>query len=106
MNEFGLKPEIFDQLLSLFAAIPEVEKVYVYGSRARGDFRDTSDIDLVYESSQNIDGKLFVALQDLPTALKFDFINTKAVANDDFRRNIDRDKKLIYAKNHPSTKRY
>jgi predicted nucleotidyltransferase len=45
-SDFGLKPETLTQIQSIFSAFPEVEKAVIYGSRAMGNFRNNSDIDL------------------------------------------------------------
>lgn len=43
----GLPTTLKDQLAHLFATRPEIEKVILFGSRARGDAEERSDIDLV-----------------------------------------------------------
>lgn len=42
----GLSSEIMQQLKSVFARYPNIHTVYLFGSRAKGNFRDGSDIDL------------------------------------------------------------
>ena len=51
MADFGLSEKALDLLRTTFAATPHVERVIVYGSRAMGNFRQGSDIDLVLEGS-------------------------------------------------------
>ena len=46
-NRFGLNPATIDKINSVFAAVPEIEQVIIYGSRAKGNYRNGSDIDLV-----------------------------------------------------------
>ena len=43
---FGLEREVIDAMGRVFAAYPEVEQVILYGSRAKGNFKSGSDIDL------------------------------------------------------------
>ena len=43
---FGLKRDVIDAMSKVFAAYPEVEQVILYGSRAKGNFKPGSDIDL------------------------------------------------------------
>ena len=45
-QQFGLKPEILEQLATVFRNHPNVEKVLIYGSRSRGNYRNGSDIDM------------------------------------------------------------
>jgi predicted nucleotidyltransferase len=42
----GIQKELFDRLLGIFETYSNVEKVTVFGSRARGDHRDNSDMDI------------------------------------------------------------
>ena len=43
---FGLKASIISQIIDVFSNYPDIEKVVIYGSRAKGNFRNGSDIDL------------------------------------------------------------
>lgn len=49
MADFGLSEKALDLLRTTFAANPHIERVVVYGSRAMGNFRQGSDIDLTLE---------------------------------------------------------
>ena len=46
MNQFGLKPEAIAQINQIFAEYPEISKAILYGSRAKGNYKNASDIDL------------------------------------------------------------
>jgi len=43
---FGLKPSMVHSMGAVFSAHPEVEQAVLYGSRAKGNFKRGSDIDL------------------------------------------------------------
>lgn len=43
---YGLQPETIARIISVLAAHPGVERAILYGSRAKGTQRDSSDIDL------------------------------------------------------------
>ncbi len=43
---FGLSLSVIKKIRSVLACHPEVQSAIIYGSRARGDFREGSDIDL------------------------------------------------------------
>ena len=45
-QQFGLAAQAIDQLCRVFQGYPEIERVLVYGSRAKGSYRPGSDIDL------------------------------------------------------------
>ena len=44
--EYGLKNEILSSLSIVFSKIKNIEKVILYGSRAKGNFTNGSDIDI------------------------------------------------------------
>lgn len=43
---YGLKADVVARINGIFAAEPDIERVILYGSRALGNYRDASDIDL------------------------------------------------------------
>jgi uncharacterized protein len=43
---FGLKETTISQIHAVFARHPQVKKAILYGSRAKGNFKNGSDIDL------------------------------------------------------------
>ncbi|AMQ56427.1 nucleotidyltransferase domain-containing protein [Algoriphagus sanaruensis] len=45
-SNYGLKPETIVQIQGVLSGFPELEKAIIYGSRAMGNFRYNSDIDL------------------------------------------------------------
>jgi len=44
--KFGLQESTIERIRAIFAKYPQVEKTVLYGSRAKGNYRDGSDIDL------------------------------------------------------------
>jgi uncharacterized protein len=48
--DFGLSPRALVLLRGLFAAYPEVRRAIVYGSRAKGNYRNGSDIDITLDA--------------------------------------------------------
>jgi predicted nucleotidyltransferase len=45
-NQFGLTKTTIERIQNVFLHYPEIEKVLLYGSRAMGNYREGSDIDL------------------------------------------------------------
>ena len=43
---YGLKTHIIEKIKTVLANYPQVEKVILYGSRAKGNYKTGSDIDL------------------------------------------------------------
>ena len=46
MSQFGLKQDTINQINQVFSAYPEISKAIIYGSRAKGNYKPGSDIDL------------------------------------------------------------
>jgi predicted nucleotidyltransferase len=46
MIQFGLKQEDIDKINDVFASYEGIDSVVIYGSRAKGNFKVGSDIDL------------------------------------------------------------
>lgn len=54
MNEnfFGLAPQTIDQIKTILAGFPVIHEAIIYGSRAKGNYKNGSDIDLVLKGPQ------------------------------------------------------
>ena len=62
---FGLKESTIQQINAVFSCYPDIEKAVIYGSRAKGNYRNGSDIDitlfgenLTYEQLNRIETQL------------------------------------------------
>lgn len=90
----GIEPEYVHKLLGVVQAIVPGAKITLYGSRARGDYRENSDIDLALDGGTEIPGYLFVEAQDIVKQLtithKVDIVDL-ADARGTFREEILRD---------------
>ncbi len=51
-ERFGLPQHAVDKLSGVFRSCPQVERVVLYGSRAKGTYRPGSDIDLTMEGQE------------------------------------------------------
>jgi predicted nucleotidyltransferase len=43
---FGLDKNVIEQIKNVFDEFPQIEEVLLYGSRAKGNYKPGSDIDL------------------------------------------------------------
>ena len=55
----GLSPETIKKTHRVFAHYPEIEQVYIYGSRAKGNYQPGSDIDLAIKGTQMTTSQLY-----------------------------------------------
>jgi len=58
-NKYGIEEEIYQEMLMIFKDISETNKVILFGSRAKGNYKPTSDIDLAVELTDD-DKKLLL----------------------------------------------
>jgi predicted nucleotidyltransferase len=96
---YGLSDETINSVRNILATIPEIEEAVIYGSRARGDNKPTSDIDIALKG-QHLTIK-HVALLDekldyLYLPLFFDTCILADLKNQDLIDNIGRNGKVIY----------
>ncbi len=99
MDNFGLPQRTIDELLNYFSSKPEIEKVVIYGSRARGNYHNGSDIDFAIWTDEH-KGFFRIAgeLDELPTPYKFDVTDYKTLQHEGMKNSIDTDGILFYQK--------
>jgi predicted nucleotidyltransferase len=99
--EFGLNQETIDKINSVFKKHPEVDKVVIYGSRAKGNYRSGSDIDLsMFGSNLKYDliGEINSEIDDLNTPYLFDISIFKLLNSPSLEEHINRVGKIFYRK--------
>lgn len=92
-NRFGLKESVLDRIRSVFSTCPEIVRVILYGSRAKGDYHNSSDIDLTIVGDQVTAGqfsRLQLALDDLLLPYTIDLSLLRQVDNPDLLAHINR----------------
>ncbi len=90
---FGLKDSHINSIQSVFKNYNNVEKAILYGSRAKGNYRNGSDIDLTL-IGDNVDLttllKIENELDDLPIPHKIDLSILHNIENPDLIEHINR----------------
>lgn len=90
---FGLTQHTIDIFISVFEQNSKVDKAIMFGSRAKGNYRPDSDIDISLRGqSITTDDiiKLSVALEEKGIKHKFDLINYSAIKEPALTEHIDR----------------
>ena len=88
--------ELYTKLAALAARFG-AEKLVLYGSRARGDFHERSDIDLaVFGMPEEQQTRFWCGMDDLPTLLKYDVVFVDDYTSPDLLAEIDRDGVILY----------
>lgn len=65
---YGLSDNSLKKLIAVFQSTPEIDEVILFGSRAKGNFREGSDVDLALKGSRltlEIQRKIENKLQEL-----------------------------------------
>lgn len=98
---FGLPPATLEKLNRVFAAHPTIERVLIYGSRAKGNYRPGSDIDLSLKGEE-LPFAEFVQIEDqiddLMLPYTVDLSQYRQIDNLDLIAHIDRVGVAIYAR--------
>lgn len=94
MRETGIKPIVIEEICDI-ARKYNVQKVVLFGSRARGNFKEKSDIDLAVQGGDFIRFMLDVN-EETSTLLSFDIINLDEEIMSELRKSIEKEGKVIY----------
>ena len=98
----GLQQRAIDSITKASEEFPEIEEVVLFGSRAKGNFKKASDIDLAIKGKTITDitvTRLSSRLnEELPLPYFFDVVHYESIGNPDLVGHIDRIGKIIYRK--------
>lgn len=90
---FGLKETTIEKLCGVFAKYPQVDKAVIYGSRAKGNYKNGSDIDLTLRGDDlttDILYKMLEEIDDLLLPYTIDLSIFHALSDPDFIDHIQR----------------
>lgn len=75
-----------------------IKKIILFGSRARGDFYERSDIDIAVSGGNTAEFRLDVD-ENIHTLLMFDVVDLDGHISEELQKEINRDGVVIYEKN-------
>ena len=99
MMRFGLPESAIAKICAVFAAHPEIERAVLYGSRAKGNFKPGSDIDLTLYGAGLTDAlllDLLVELDDLLLPWMIDLSLFASLNHPALQEHIERVGKVFY----------
>src|SRR5690606_18821108 len=105
MDNSGLTKEEITSIRAVFSKYQQVEEVLIYGSRAMGNFKPASDIDLTLigkDIDLSLQTKIEFDLDDLMLPYKFDISIYDKITNPEFLDHINRVGKEIYKRKQRS----
>ncbi len=96
---YGLSERAVKKIIEVLEQKPEISKVVLFGSRAKGNFRNGSDIDLVL-FGEKLDlkalFKLETALDVLMLPWEIDLVLFPTITNQELKEHIDRVGKVFF----------
>ena len=101
VKRFGLKEATINKIIAVFGKYTQIDKILLYGSRAKGNYRNGSDIDLTligdqlnYSQLSSIESDI----DDLFLPYSFDISIFKDIDNPDLIEHINRIGVVLYEK--------
>lgn len=96
--QFGLRDTEIKNINKIFYQYSDIEKVIIFGSRAKGNFRNNSDVDLVFFGNINLKilNQINIELDHLLLPYTFDLLIFKNLDNQEIKEHIKRCGKLFY----------
>ena len=96
---YGLENNTIESIKEVFSKYSKIEKVILYGSRAMGNYRENSDIDLTLVGKEiTLKGQFNIEseLDDLLFPYKIDLSIYHKITNPDLIDHIDRVGEVFY----------
>ena len=101
-DRFGLKETTIEKIQLVFSKHKEIEKVIIYGSRAMGNFKNGSDIDVTLCGGKELTFDLMLTvmreLDDLLLPYTFDVSIFTDIRDPDVRDHIQRVGIIFYTR--------
>ncbi|WP_461614101.1 nucleotidyltransferase family protein [Clostridium sp. Marseille-QA1073] len=99
---FGLLDRDIKYILQAISKLKEIERVVIFGSRAMGNYKKGSDVDMVVIGN-NITKDTILQLDEYlneiyPLPYFFDIINYSEISNKKLKEHIDKVGKEIYVR--------
>lgn len=97
---FGLLERDLKYILEAVKKYSEIEEVIIFGSRAMGNYKKGSDVDIALKG-QYVNRKIIYRFSDdlneeYPLPYFFDVVNYNDISNEEFKIHIDNVGKTIY----------
>ena len=100
--KYGLSDKTLDTLNVIFRKYPGIESVLLYGSRAKGNYRNGSDIDLTIKAADNFSFSDLLRISgdfdDSNLPYLVDVSIYEKLSNDSLQDHINRVGKVLYCK--------
>ncbi len=96
MENSGIKPIVIEEIRQL-ARKYQIDRVILFGSRARGDYKRVSDIDLAVQGGDIARFALDVK-EETSTLLQYDIVDLDSSIQKELRASIESEGVVLYEK--------
>jgi uncharacterized protein len=82
-----------------------IQEIWLYGSRARGDYLERSDIDIAIvcgDISTNDWSEVLKIIDSADTLLKIDIVQYNIINDLEFKKRIKKEKIILFSRDHVS----
>ena len=99
---YGLLGQDIEIILQAISEFPVISQAILFGSRAKGNYKTGSDIDLAIKGTEinyeTVSGLSFMLNEELSLPYFFDIIHYEKITESKLTQHIDRVGKVIYEK--------
>ena len=99
-NQFGLKKEDIEAIISILKTKEDVEQAILFGSRAKGNYKAGSDVDIALKgeniNSDTITQIRYLLNEETIMPYKFDVFNYNTISNKALVDYINRVGKILF----------
>lgn len=100
---FGFKQNDIEKIISILCKQDEVEQAFIFGSRAKGNYKNGSDVDIALKG-KNLNFKITSHIscllnEETNMPYKFDVLNYHTISNRDLVEHINRVGIIFYKQN-------
>ncbi|MFQ5419760.1 MAG: nucleotidyltransferase family protein [Anaerolineae bacterium] len=93
-DPFGLRPDDLAAMRTILAQFPSVQTALIFGSRAKGNYKPGSDVDIALQGEGVTDRIVadvaFILNEETIMPYQFDVLNYHTITNPDLTTHIDR----------------
>ena len=100
-KQFGLMQEDIETIINILKDEVGVEQAIIFGSRAKGNYRNGSDVDIALKGEKvnfgTISNILYLLNEETMMPYRFDVLNYNTISNKSLKEHIDRAGKILYS---------
>ena len=99
---FGLRQQDLDEIVGILQRFPAVEEAVIFGSRAKGNFKKGSDIDIAIKGKaigrETVASLSFLLNEESATPYFFDIVHFEGISEKALLEHVNRVGQCIYSR--------